>query len=144
MTDFKSNISLLGIYKNLKLIGFILSLVLLALHPISITAAQDWPIGPKLPGMRIAVNPTQSLIAVSGEQGIAILKADNLTNIIILSSTTVFVTDMEWSPDGQRIAIAGDYKINIWELDTTDNSFQFLKTIAVLNDPSDYDLGISL
>ncbi len=79
-------------------------------------------------GVEIDWHPNGSMLSVVSDATVQIIDANTQWVLNTISGLQVPVTDVTWSPDGNKIAVANGTEVQIWEYPWDTNSAQLLFT----------------
>jgi WD40 repeat protein len=115
------------------------AVILISLHGIA--QAQDPRRPSDIPAVRLDWNPTNALIAISDAGNlVSILDAHSRTALNSLPAMPFPVRALRWSDDGTRLAVGGEYSIQIW--DSAWDGTQMLLSLTLQAPPN--SLGLDM
>ena len=124
-----------------RIIGYLALTVAILISLQSIAQAQDLRRPSEIPAVRMDWNPNNNLIAISdGGNIVTIFDAQNRAVINALPLISFPVRALRWSDDGTRLAIGGEYTIQVWNNARDGEQMVLALTIQVPADPLGLDM----
>ncbi|QPC81353.1 PD40 domain-containing protein [Phototrophicus methaneseepsis] len=122
-------------FKKEKNVKIVLAIALgICLLTGSLTRSQGLPLGQDIDGARLDWRPDDMMLAITDSQMVEIIDSTNRQSINILPSAGNYITDVEWSPDGTKLAISSDCNIEIWNQPWDSANAQLERTLQAPND----------